>query len=493
MKQRVGFMILLLGLLPVFISGCQTAEKPLSEKETAQSPVLAGQESQKEEITEAIQPGEVMEAELSEAAPLQFVKGYGIVRSEYPVYILDETADSEVTNGEAKAALLSVVRQGTKLIAGIEITDYSNSDKTEDIKTLSHLSERYRDDIWRTGDGLILTGPDIPEEGYRPLEAEYIADIRRYEKAGYKRYLMEAQFEIPAELDFEKNSSGYGLQLLDFENIMEFTMTRAPGYETLEALAAGEGAMDTHDGISVLATAAPAEDGILVDCYSFVEKDDRSVALVYIPPFQEVERPELTLGEKIYPAKENYRHWDKIGAYWLDGISAGSQNLRMLFDVPENEMRGQFTLTFPGVTFRSTEEMPTITLPIPEDSQELTEEITSGAGTVRLVKITKMQQLQAEQIRDQNGNVIRVVERPAVYLEVRAEDAEDGLALRGLICQRKLDKGGWENQRYDFDENGNLSGFRVFYDDGDTSITLKFSGAAIYWEQPFVLPLQNCM
>lgn len=491
MKRRAGFMMLLLGLMIVFSSGCQKGEKGLLADETVSSTVRAGVEAQTE-ATEAVPADEAVKAEIIRAAPVQFVEGYGIVRSEYPVYILDETAAAELTEGEAKAVLLSVVRQNRKLIACIEISDYSDMGEAEDTEKLSLLSERYRDDIWRTGDGLILTGTDIPEEGCRPQEAEYIADIRTYENEGYKRYLIEARFEIPAEVDFEKNSSGYGLQILDFERPMEFSMKRAPGYETLEALAKSEGAMDTHDGISVLAVTEPAEDGVLVSCYTFMEHDDRSVSLTYRPPLQDVEQPRLVFGKKHYQYKDNYHYWDRMGMYQLDGISPGSQAQRMLFDVPPNERQEQLTLVFPGVTFRSSEVLPEVTLAIPADSRELTEEVSCGAGTIRLVRIGKMQEPQKEQLGDKDGNAVKTLDRPAVYLEVRAGDAKKDMFLRGLICQRKLDKGGWENQRYDFAENGSLKGFRVFYDEGDTEITLKFSGASIYWEQPFIIPI-NCI
>ena len=80
-------------------------------------------------------------------------------------------------------------------------------------------------------------------------------------------------------------------------------------------------------------------------------------------------------------------------------------------------------------------------------------------------------------------------ERPAVYIDVTAIHEERNLALRRLICQRKLQWSGWEHERYDFDETGSLSGFRIFYEEGDTSVTLKFHLAAFYWDQPFVMEL----
>ena len=82
-----------------------------------------------------------------------------------------------------------------------------------------------------------------------------------------------------------------------------------------------------------------------------------------------------------------------------------------------------------------------------------------------------------------------MADRPAVYIDVAAVDEEKDLALRGLICQRKLRWSGWENERYDYDQEGNLNGFRIFYEEGDTEVTLKFHGAAFYWNQPYEMEL----
>ena len=92
------------------------------------------------------------------------------------------------------------------------------------------------------------------------------------------------------------------------------------------------------------------------------------------------------------------------------------------------------------------------------------------------------------EITDNHGNG-KVRERPAVYIDVAAVDEEKDLALRALICQRKLRWSGWENERYDYDEGGNLNGFRIFYEEGDTEVTLKFHGAAFYWNQPYEMEL----
>ena len=108
-------------------------------------------------------------------------------------------------------------------------------------------------------------------------------------------------------------------------------------------------------------------------------------------------------------------------------------------------------------------------------------------GSVRILGITKMQELQAVQTTNAAGEP-KTVERPAVYIDVKAVHEDKNLILRGLLCERKRG-GGWERERYDFDGNGTLTGFRVFYEEGDTEVTLKFHGARFYWDQPFVMEI----
>ncbi|MEO2524132.1 hypothetical protein [Enterocloster clostridioformis] len=38
-------------------------------------------------------------------------------------------------------------------------------------------------------------------------------------------------------------------------------------------------------------------------------------------------------------------------------------------------------------------------------------------------------------------------DRPAVYIDVTAAHEDKELALKGLLCQRKLSGGGWERER----------------------------------------------
>ena len=84
------------------------------------------------------------------------------------------------------------------------------------------------------------------------------------------------------------------------------------------------------------------------------------------------------------------------------------------------------------------------------------------------------------------------IERPVVYIDVSAVSGEKELSLRRLICKSKsgTEYSSWQNQRYDFDENGNLSGFRIFYNVGDSEISLKFSQPGFYWNQPYELKLK---
>lgn len=177
-----------------------------------------------------------------------------------------------------------------------------------------------------------------------------------------------------------------------------------------------------------------------------------------------------------------------MGVYRLSDVKRYGRRFTCLFDVPKEEQSASFQTNIPGVTFLNHEESAPVTLPIPEDYEELNEDISWTDGSVRILGITRMTEPQTKEISDGQSGV-KVRESPAVHIDVTAVHGDKELALKNLICQRKLRWTGWEHERYDFDETGNLSGFRIFYEEGDTEVTLKFHGAAFYWNQPYVMQL----
>lgn len=316
-------------------------------------------------------------------------------------------------------------------------------------------------------------------------------DPAYFEEYGYRRYLVEARFEIPSAPAQDDQLTGYALRLLDFEKSLEFALTRVPEYETLEELAEEEhGSVETHDGISIISMGERAEEGILVSWYVYRDAGEGTVSIAYNPPHFEMELPTISANGKQYSIGELSAnpYWNKMGVYRLSDVKRYGRRFRCLFDVPREEQSASFLINIPGVTFLNHEESAPVTLPIPEDYEELNEDIAWTDGSVRILGITRMTEPQTKEIPDEQRGV-KVRESPAVYIDVTAVHEDKELALKNLICQRKLRWTGWEHERYDFDEMGNLSGFRIFYEEGDTEVTLKFHGAAFYWNQPYVMQL----
>lgn len=245
--------------------------------------------------------------------------------------------------------------------------------------------------------------------------------------------------------------------------------------------------MDTHDGISIISIGEKVNEGILISWYVYSEREERQVSITYKPPYQEIDLPTISDKEGEYPIKQlpANPYWDNIGRYRLSDVQRHGRRYSCLFDVPQNEPSGSYRINIPGITFLNREESPHVTLDIPDDHETLNVDIPWKEGSVRILGITRMEP-QPVSITDGKGKET-VRERPAVYIDVEAVHEDKELALRGLICQRKLKWSGWEHERYDFDGNGSLSGFRIFYEDGDSSVTLKFNGPAFYWNQPFVM------
>ena len=304
------------------------------------------------------------------------------------------------------------------------------------------------------------------------------------------RYIIEARFELPAVSDHGDHISGYALRLLDFEKPLEFGLKRVPEYRTLEELAKQEqGGLDTHDGISIISMGERVKEGILISWYVYSEGGEQPISITYKPPEQEIELPVISGNGKQYSIRQLAAnpYWDNLGHDRLSDIKQYGRRTRCLFDVPVEEQNALFQIHIPGITFLNYEESTPVTLPVPEDSEELNVDIPWKDGTVRILDITRMKEPQMVAARDEQGKA-DVTERPAVYIDVTAVHEDKDLALRALICQRKR-QGGWEHERYDFNEKGNLSGFRVFYDEGDTQVTLKFHGAAFFWNQPYEMQL----
>jgi hypothetical protein len=527
MKKNTAAVFMTAGLLCVLLSGCRTSGKPAGgTPEASPEPGISteltheperergsenkhgtekghGPGSGTEPVQEAVREPEAEEGLVS-ALPYQFAGKYGIIQSEYPIYELDAVIVSKMPQKEKTISLTSALHQKQELLVSMVLDDDSELQKIPAggeppadglYHTLSDgsmvVSEKYQDELWKSGQGLFLTGPGIPEAGIKPLESGYYSYPAYIEAYGRRRYIIEARFELPSAPESGDNLSGYALQVLDFEKPLEFGLKRVPEYGTLEELAQQEqGSLDTHDGTSIISMGERVDEGILISWYVYNEDRERSVIIGYNPMRQEIDMPTISGNGKQYSIRELTAnpYWDNLGHYRLSDIKQYGRRIRCLFGVPKEEQNGSFQIHIPGVTFLNRVESQPVTLTIPEDYEELNLDIPWEDGSVRILGITRMKEPQIQETEDVKGN-LKTTERLAVYIDVKAVDEDKDLALRGLICQRKLRWSGWENERYDFDEKGNLSGFRVFYDEGDTEVTLKFHGAAFYWNQPYVMEI----
>lgn len=469
MKRSIVSVLMIAGLLAVLLSGCKGDGEPVS------------------------------------GLPYQFAGKYGIIQSDYPVYELDTVIQSQMPQQEKTISLTSAIHQNQELIISVVLYDDA---KPRTIPAGAEppadgsyhrlgdgtmiAMERYQAELWDAGEGLFLTGPGLPDAGIKPQESIYTSeDSAFFEAYGRRRYYIEARFGLPSAPARKDLLSGYVLRVLDFEQPLEFALKRVPEYGTLKELASEEqGSMDTHDGISIISMGERVNEGIIISWYVYREPREGSISITFKTPYGETGMPTISNGEKQYPIRELSAnpHWDNMGQYMLSDLIQYGRRSRCLFDVPQEEQDASFQINIPGITFLSPGESAPVTLAIPEDYEELQEAILWEDGSVQILGISRMKEPQAKETTDGQGNA-KTIERPAVYIDVAAAHEEKELALRRLLCQRKAGPGRWERERYDFDEKGNLSGFRVFYDEGDTEVTLKFHGAAFYWNQPYAMRL----
>lgn len=326
MKKKEIRVLAIAGLMSALLFGCgsgggtpETPPEPVTgtEKEITVKKDNTLMEETRPGFSQGEQKPESETGEPIFALPYQFVRAYGIIQSEYPVYQLETVVESELPREEKTISLTSAIYQKGELIVNIVLDDFSevstipaDGEPPSDgmYVTLSDgtmlPSERYQEELWKSGEGLFLTGPGIPETGIKPQESRYASYTDYFEACGHRRYLMEARFELPSAPGEGDPLSGYGIRLLDFEKPLEFTLKPAPEYDTLEELAAGEdGSIDTHDGISIISMGKRVEEGILISWYTYRETGESSLSITYKPPLQEIDMPTISGGGKQYLIK----------------------------------------------------------------------------------------------------------------------------------------------------------------------------------------------
>ena len=230
MKKKSISAFVITGLLSVLLSGCQGKEEAGGGVlEDTSKPVISMEGKHTEEEndgkaeentgmarteTEDPNAGKQVETEMDKrisALPYQFVRTYGIIQSEHPVYELESVIESKIPQKEKSLALTSVICQNQELIVNIVMDDYSQVRKNAAGGDVSGdsvyqtpgdedmaVSGRYQNQLWVSGDGLFLTGPGIPESGIKPQESVYASYPDYLDAYGHMRYFIEARFEIPS-------------------------------------------------------------------------------------------------------------------------------------------------------------------------------------------------------------------------------------------------------------------------------------------------------
>ena len=149
MKKKSISAFVITGLLSVLLSGCQGKEEAGGGVlEDTSKPVISMEGKHTEEEndgkveentgmarteTENPKAGKQVETEMDKQIsnlPYQFVRTYGIIQSEYPVYELESVIESKIPQKEKSLALTSVICQNQELIVNIVMDDYSQVRKT---------------------------------------------------------------------------------------------------------------------------------------------------------------------------------------------------------------------------------------------------------------------------------------------------------------------------------------------------------------------------
>ena len=204
------------------------------------------------------------------------------------------------------------------------------------------------------------------------------------------------------------------------------------------------------------------EDGILVSWYVNRRDAGLSFSIHYVPPLKNRHVHTISSGGNEYPIKQMKAnpYWDNPGFYRLSDLKWDSRRFRCMFDVPADQQNTGFRSIFRESRFPGHENPPRHP-DDPDDYEGAERGYSLGKKVLCALSVSKnLQGPQTVGATDAAGE-LRVVDKPAVYIYVKAVPEDKDLILRGLLCERKR-YGGWERGRYDYDGNGTLTGFGSF-------------------------------
>lgn len=455
------------------------------------------------------------EEDIQTVAAYQFVPDYGICeKGNAPIYVMDPQSHPVVKEDDAEIELLSAVYQNGTMLAKFRTKDYSAVQIPEEEAQVLLETEKGDDSyiVIDSEKGILVRSPfvqrlkeenegrntskekrtkcvygeGLPEVGYSFTKSTSSSDYDNYLEKGYittmSEYCMEDKvFEVPSP------TGVYEIKMPGFTETLTFEFVPAEQIPSLESLKG----YTSYSSSGIYAVGSSEEEGMELQLYTYSDRNEK------VHP--DTRQCVLEKGGNVYERIYHNDYWDG-SRYSIEGIGKGIQGDRLLFQVPETERTGDFTLKIPKVRIISQEVSDIIEIQIPDGEADGGQKIEFADSTITISKVKRME----EPVYYGNING-EDVSKPAVYLMMESEMKTAERSFLHMVGIQPDSKHSEEANPYinymapHFDENGEsypyskLMGFYAFYEEGDKTVQVQFRYPSYLLDEEFELPIEMTM
>ena len=522
-RLAAGFTALAL-ILGLGLAACQSGGKHSGDPAAAET-AESGNSEEAEENSRSDGRKNTGKAE-----GYQFVSGYGICEpGQDVIWQLAPGDKPSVENEMGKAELLQAVYQNQVLTVTVRLTDRSVtkvSDKDRDafldkekenqllleqgqpveelpgyicidsesqIYVNSPLQARIADRQKR-GMGDRLYGAGITDRGFSFNSSGTQTDYDSFLNDGYLMSISEKRITA-VHFDMKEPEGTYTLQLAGFDDPIEFSFVKAPEYGNLDEIG---GITEEGDGCYMMASGVKKEKGISVFCYTWPGEGYDRMRLTGVKlSVETADGKQQTLEQstafhpELFPVNR--------GNALFRGIVNGNRE-EFWFEAPEEMDVRSAALTASSALMRSDAVSDEVTIPVPQGELPLDETVEIGDAKLHLTGVRSLDE--RFEIGYTDGEPILW---PAVYVTASLELGESEKQIESLYgIDSKYKFGSPELQyvdslssRYtkveaDMGEQGNeeLKGLRLYYEDGQQELKIRFTNPLYRWDRNFEVPLR---
>ena len=325
-----------------------------------------------------------------------------------------------------------------------------------------------------------LIGDGVAEGGYTPNRS---SSTRQYVESGESGYLLTVgEYAMQGKpLRAEQPEGTYELWVPGFQEAIGFTLEPAPVYESLLDIPGMQEAGDY-----LIWTSGSGRDGqVEVQYFILPGQWEEDYRYSFLDSKLDYTRDGITesCGHSIVSAQTRLNEP-------LSGIPPYRMTVQQTFAGPEAQEGGSYTLSLRDLLLTSPERSGEITLAIPQDVEQLDQEIEFEDSTIRLLKIERGDEPELYTIDDGVD-----VMRPVVYIEVQVTDRNPDRHLINLQGRKQASEPYITEVRPNVERteksyrSSQVVGLTVFYDEGDTEVRFSLENPQYVEDLELELPV----